>query len=212
MLKLQLVKADVKPVILTLNKSSKFIAELYWNSKHDVDVHALALNQNGSLDDDAGRILSSYNTACVLQSDGVTNIVAGTKKPFQNPLGYLNHEGDKRSGVNADESKPEETIVIDVEKVPSDIEKIIFAVSIHPPTTATFSQVKDARLVIKDDNGAILIDAELTSDFDQYSVITLGGIVKEEGTWKFSPKAIGYDKNDDGSIADFNTIIIANNG
>ena len=45
MLKLQLVKADVKPVILTLNKSSKFIAELYRNSKHDVDVHALALNQ-----------------------------------------------------------------------------------------------------------------------------------------------------------------------
>lgn len=211
MLKLQLTKENVKPVILTLNKSSKFVAELFWDSKHDVDVHALALDANKSIDDDASRILSSYNPACVLQSDGKTNIIAGTKKPFQNPLGYLKHEGDKRTGTTGGENDPEEIIVIDIEKVPEGIESVIFAVSIHPPATSTFAQVKNARLVIKDDNDAILIDAALTSDFDQYSVITLGGIVKEDGTWKFSPRSIGYDKGSDGGAADFNTIIEANN-
>lgn len=210
MIKLALVKEEVKPVILALNKCTKFVAKLFWESKHDVDVHALALNKSGSIDDDAGRILSSYNPACVLQSDGTTNIVQGTKKPFQNPLGYLRHEGDKRSGLSQG-ADPDEIIVIDLEKIPNDIGSIAFVVSIHPPSTATFAEIKDCRVVIEDDNGTVLIDGSLTSEFDQYSVVTIGAVVNEEGTWKFSPRAVGYDKDSDGTPASLNTVIADNN-
>lgn len=211
MIQLPLVKEDAKPVILQLNKSTKFVAELFWNSMHDVDVHALALNKQGSLDDDAGRILSSYNTACVLQSDGKTNITQGTKKPFQIPLGYLKHEGDRRDGMKAGEAVPDEVIVVDLEKVPSDIGKVSFVVSIHPPSTATFAEVRDCHIVIKDDNGTVLIDGSLTSDFDGYSVVTVGSVINEDGVWKFHPQAVGYDKDAAGAPATLNTVIEDNN-
>lgn len=211
MIKLPLVKDEVKPVILALSKSTKFIAELFWNSKHDVDVHALAMNKQGSIDDDAGRILSSYNTACVLQSDGTTNITQGTKKPFQVPLGYLKHEGDRRDGMKSGEEVPDEIIIVDLEKIPADIGKVSFVVSIHPPSTATFAEVRDCHIVIKDDNGTVLIDGSLTSDFDGYSVVTVGSVTNEDGVWKFHPQAVGYDKDASGAPATLNTVIEDNN-
>lgn len=211
MIQLALTKESGRSVIMPLNKCTKFVAKLFWDSKHDVDVHALALDRSGSLDDDAGRILSSYNTACVLQSDGQTPISQGTKKPFQNALGYLKHEGDRRDGMKAGEAEPDEVIVIDLEKVPADIASVAFVVSIHPPSTSTFAEVKNCRIVIEDDNGTALIDGSLTSDFDGYSVVTIGSVANEGGTWKFNPKALGYDKNPDGSPADLNTVISDNN-
>lgn len=211
MIKLSLVKEDAAPVLLTLSKATKFVAKLFWQSKHDVDVHALALNANGSIDDDAGRILSSYNTNCVLQSDGTTKIVAGTKKPFQNPLGYLCHEGDKREGLKGAEANPDEIVVINLEKMPEDIQSVVFVVSIHPPSTATFSEIRDCRVVIEDDNGTVLIDGSLTRDFDKFSTVTLGRVTRENGNWEFVPKAIGYDLDADGKPATLNTVISENN-
>lgn len=208
-MKLNLTKEESKPVVLTLNKCSKFTAKLFWQSKHDIDVHAVSLNNAASIDDDAGRILSTYNPACVLQSDGKTNITAGTKKPFQNHKGYLKHEGDRRDGLKGDDNQPDEVIVFDIESIPQgeEVGSVIFAVSIHPPSTATFSEIRDCRIVIEDDNGKQLIDGMLTSDFDQYGVVVVGRIENNNGVWEFNPRAIGYDKNSDGSPADFNTVL-----
>lgn len=211
-IQLNLAKPKVAPVVMTLNKVSRFTAKLFWDSKHDCDVHLLALDSNGSIDDDASRILSTYNPACVLQSNTDQNILAGTKKPFQNPQGYLLHNGDKRDGLQGDQREPDEVVEIDLEVKPKEIVEVAFVVSIHPPSTATFSEVRNARIVIEDDNGKVLIEGALTSDFDQYHIVKIGSIKEVSGNWAFNAQAIGYDKGPDGtSSADLNTVIADHN-
>lgn len=191
MLNISVTKDNNQALKIAQSKVNKFIIELYWESKHDIDASLVALDNN-RIDDDGDRILYCMNMDNVLQSDTSVNIKSGTKYPFQNKGGYLLHTGDVRDGLQVDGA--DETMIFDATKAPNNINSVAIVVGIYPPTSATFSEVKNAKVIVKDETGLKLLEGNLTTDFDQYDVVRFGSFVKDEnGQWNFLPQGVGFN-------------------
>ena len=72
--------------------------------------------------------------------------------------------------------------------------------TIFPSTAGVFANVKDCYVVVEDDTGKELLRASLTGDFDQYNVAVTGGLIFDNGDWKFNP-------NSKGITGDFNALL-----
>lgn len=185
--------AGAKPLAFALSKNHKFIVELFWDSKHDLDAHAVGLRQGRCTDGEM--CLSTYNPTLVQVDNPSKNHFSGSKDPFRNACGSLVHQGDKRTGISVDVRAPDELMTIEMAKLDADVDEVSFFVTAHPPQQVKFKDVDNAKLVIKDDTGAVLLTANLTHDFDQYDMVQMGSIVKnaQTGAWDFNPVAVGIN-------------------
>lgn len=184
---------SAKPLQFAMSKNNKFHVELYWDSKHDLDAHAVGLRQGHCQDGEM--CLSTYNPTLVQVDDPSKNNFAGSKAAFRNQVGSMVHQGDKRSGLTVNGQVPDEVLTIEMSKLPSDVDEVGFFVTAHPPLCIKFKDVNDAKIVIKDDAGEVLLTANLTHDFDQYDMVQMGSIVKNAatGAWDFKPVAVGIN-------------------
>lgn len=195
MIQLDLSKEVKAPISFSLSKVRRYIVELYWESAHDLDAHAIAL-KDGKLtcEDD---ILSTYNNQLVLTEDVSVNHNPRSeiKKPFQNLSGSLMHSGDARTGLSINAREPDEIVIIDTTKIDPSKNEISFFVTSHPPCKAKFNEVKDVKLLIKNDEGEILLTANLKQDFDQYDMVQMGSLMLNPVTndWEFSTIAVGLN-------------------
>ncbi|HSI20307.1 MAG TPA: TerD family protein [Verrucomicrobiae bacterium] len=192
-LELDLTKKGETPKKLSLNlsKPARFTVELYWDSEHDLDGHALLCTNDGSgakastLD----HVCSTYN--CVKTNDQGVLPVNADGKSFSTVEGALTHSGDARNGQIAD---VDEIITIDGAKVPAGINEIPIFVTIHPHKAATFAEVKTAGIRIKDDGGRILGDYELTANFAQFDAVQMGTLTLDPSTgWVYTPIGVGFN-------------------
>lgn len=189
---LDVTKEATPAISLNVNKVSQYIIELSWESKHDLDGGLIALS-NGRLDGDFDRVLSTFNPNMVLQSDTTKNISRGSKYPFQNKASYLFHSGDVLDGTTV--SGVDETAIFDVDNAPSTVNGVAIVLGIYPPNSPTnqsalFGEVKNAKVVIKT-NERTLLEANLTSDFNDADTVKFGTIEFVNNDWKFNPNAIG---------------------
>lgn len=203
MIQLNLTKEAAGPISFSLCKIQKYIVELYWESQHDLDVHAIAL-KGGKLTGIQG-ILSTYNGGLVTSANPAVNHVSGGKEMFQNINGSLIHHGDARSGISVNQALPDEVLTVDLPKLTDGTDEIGFFITTHPPSSAKFSQVNDAKLVIKDDSGATLLTANLTNDFDSFDMVQMGSLVLNPASngWEFNPHATGINGSFNDIIAMF---------
>lgn len=190
---LELVKEEVaQPIVFAMSKNNKFIVDLYWESKHDLDVHAIALGADGKYKD-VQDILSTYNPHLVKVANPAIKHVSGNSEAFQNIEGSLIHTGDSRNGLST-EPTPDETLEVIPPNLRAGRQQVAFFITNHPPATATFKDVNGARIVIKDEDGTELLQANLTRDFDAYGVVQIGAIQQDPDTleWSFLPVAAGF--------------------
>jgi stress response protein SCP2 len=185
--------AGAKPLAFALSKNHKFHIELYWDSKHDLDAHAMGLRVGSCTDSEM--CLSTYNPTLVQTDNPSLNNFAGSKAAFRNACASLSHLGDKRTGISVDGRQPDEVMTVEMSRLPSDVDEVSFFVTAHPPQQVKFKDVDNAKLVIKDDAGVVLLTANLTHDFDQYDMVQMGSIVKnaQTGAWDFNPVAVGIN-------------------
>ena len=108
--------------------------------------------------------------------------------------GSVNHLGDNRTGEGDGD---DESIAVDLSKVPADIEKIAFAVTIHDGQAngQTFGQVSNAyiRVLNQDNNGEELARFDLSEDGSTEVAMIFAELYRHNGEWKF--KAIGQGFN-----------------
>ena len=208
MMQLPLVKAEAaKPFQLAMTKVDKIFVKLFWNSKHDLDAHALSL-QDGKIEnwDD---VLSTYNKNLIKVDAPNGAHLAGTKGAFRTLSGSMVHLGDSRSGLVNAQREPDETIEIYLNKLGTRNE-VPFFITNHPPSTATFKEISDVVVLIEDSDGKELIQAFLSNDFQDYGAVQCGAITKntETGAWDFFPVARGIE-GDNGvlSAGTFNHIL-----
>lgn len=203
--KLDLTKETKHVVELGLTKNNKFFAELYWKSKVDLDAHAIAISKQAgvrTINGEAKRILSVYNKGVVLLADDLTKTLSqgSIGSAFTVPEQYMTHTGDMRSSSNF-AVEPEEVLEVDLSKLPNNIDEIAFIVSIHPPMSNTFEMVKDAKLIIREEDGTALIEASLTDEFKDSNIVHLGSVTKNSnGVW-------GYDADTSGIVGNFNDVL-----
>ncbi|MCI3939337.1 TerD family protein [Chryseobacterium aahli] len=113
---------------------------------------------------------------------------------LNSPDGALTHTGDDPSGKNSD-GDDDEAIMIDLAKVDSRVEEILFVVTIEDfeRRKQNFGQVRNSYIRIVDQsNNQEIAKYELDEDFSIETGIEFGRLYKKNGSWKFEASGIGY--------------------
>lgn len=119
---------------------------------------------------------------------------------YNNPKsrnGAVVHTGDNLTGGSDGD---DEQIIIDLEKVPSEIERLAICVTIyeHDVRRQNFGQVSNAyiRLVKMQDefdsDGENVLRFDLEEEFSIETALVVAEIYRRNGQWKFNAVAAGY--------------------
>ena len=156
---------------------SKMVVGLGWNARatageaFDLDASAFMLNASDKVPSDANFVF--YNQD-------------------KSPEGSVKYMGDNRTG---DGDGDDETIVIELDRVPGDIEKIAVCVTIHQAAERkqNFGQVSGAfiRCVDASTNQEVA-RFDLSEDFSVETAVVFGTIYRNAGAWKFRAVGQGY--------------------
>ena len=143
---------------------------------------------DGGYDFDLDASVFMTNAQGKVQSEG-DMIYYNNKK---HSSGSVEHLGDNRTGAGDGD---DEQIVIDLSKVPANIEKIDFTVTIYEADVRhqNFGQVENAyiRIVNKDTNEE-LIRYDLTEDYSVETAVVIGELYRHNGEWKFNAIGSGF--------------------
>ncbi len=103
--------------------------------------------------------------------------------------GSIVHTGDNRTGAGDGD---DESIIVLLDKIPADIQKVVFCVTIHDADARkqNFGQVNHAyvRIVNKDSSNEVA-RYDLSEDASVETAMIFGEIYRHTGEWKF--KAVG---------------------
>ncbi|WP_373707952.1 TerD family protein [Kaistella sp.] len=110
------------------------------------------------------------------------------------PDGALTHTGDDPDGKSSD-GDDDEAIIVDLAKVDSKVEEILFVVTIadFEARKQNFGQVRNSYIRIVDNsNNEEIAKYELDEDFSIETGVEFGRLYKRNGSWKFEASGIGY--------------------
>ena len=159
----------------SIGSMQKFTVGMGWDTNttdsgqaFDLDASAFALNASGKVLSESHFIF--YNN-------------------LKSPEGLIEHTGDNRTG---DGDGDDESIKIDLSKLPAGCEKISFVVTIDDAEARgqNFGQVRNAFVRVYDSStNEEVIKYDLGEDFSVETAIEFGELYLKDGAWKF--KAIG---------------------
>jgi tellurium resistance protein TerD len=137
----------------------------------DLDASAFMLKADGKVRSDADFIFyNQKKSAC----------------------GSVEHLGDNLTGKGEGD---DETLVVQLNKVPTDVERVTFAVTIHEAETRkqNFGQVSNAFIrVVNKDSGVEIARYDLSEDASVETAMIFGEIYRHNGEWKFKAIGQGY--------------------
>ncbi len=111
---------------------------------------------------------------------------------MRSTCGSVEHTGDNRTGAGDGD---DEALIVLLDKVPPDIQKIAFTVTIHEADMRrqNFGQVSNAyvRIVNKDNNNEVA-RYDLSEDASIETAMIFGEIYRHSGEWKFRAVGQGY--------------------
>lgn len=113
-------------------------------------------------------------------------------KNLKHKSGSVEHLGDNLTGAGEGD---DEQIKIDLSKVPANVDKIDFTVTIYDADARKqkFGQVENAYIrVINDETGVELIRYDLGEDFSIETAVVVGEIYRNKGEWKFNAVGSGW--------------------
>ena len=115
---------------------------------------------------------------------------------YNNPkdvAGSITHLGDNKTG---DGEGDDEQIRIELSKVPTNIEKVNFTVTIHEAAerSQNFGQVSNAFIRILDETtNEELIRYDLSEDYSIETAVVVAELYRNNGEWKFSAVGSGFE-------------------
>ncbi|SFG24180.1 tellurium resistance protein TerD [Lachnospiraceae bacterium C7] len=158
---------------------SKIMVGLGW------DVNEF--DSGADFDLDASAFLLGSNGKCTVDQDF---IFYGN---LTHSSGGVVHMGDNRTGEGEGD---DEQIEVDLSKVPANIERIAFTVTIYDAEkrNQNFGQVSNAFIRIVDENlNDEIIRYDLGEDFSIETAIVVGELYRHNGEWKFNAIGSGFN-------------------
>ena len=145
-----------------------------------------AFDSGSDFDLDAAAFMCGSNGKCPTEKEFVFygNLEHGS--------GSVKHMGDNLTGEGDGD---DEQILIDLSKVPSNVEKIAFTVTIYDADQRrqNFGQVSNAYIRIVDDvTNTELIRYDLGEDFSIETAVVVGELYRHNGEWKFNAIGSGF--------------------
>lgn len=106
--------------------------------------------------------------------------------------GSILHTGDNLTG---DGDGDDEALKIDLARVPADVNKLVFVVTIHlaAERNQNFGQVGGAFIRIVDEaSGREVVRYDLSEDYSTQTALLFGELYRHAGDWKFRALGEGY--------------------
>jgi tellurium resistance protein TerD len=157
---------------------SKILIGLGWDTNKydggadfDLDAAAFLLGENGKVKTDADFVFYSN---------------------LKHASGAVEHTGDNLTGEGEGD---DEAIKVDLSKIPADIAKIDFTVTIYDAETRSqnFGMVSNAFIrVVNEANGQELIRYDLGEDYSVETAVVVAEIYRNAGEWKFNAVGSGF--------------------
>jgi tellurium resistance protein TerD len=119
------------------------------------------------------------------------------------PEGSVEHTGDNLTGEGEGD---DETVLVDLARVPDLCDKIVFPVSIHEAELRgqSFGQVRNAYIrVLNTVDGTELARYDLSEDASTETAMIFGEVYRYNGEWKFRAVGQGYASGLRGIALDF---------
>lgn len=110
----------------------------------------------------------------------------------RSPEGSVEHTGDNRTG---DGDGDDESVKIDLSKVPAEIQKIAITVTIHDGESRgqNFGQVQNAFIrILNDQSNTEIVRFDLNEDYSTETAMIFGELYRHSGEWKFRAVGQGY--------------------
>ena len=158
---------------------SKILVGLGWNIKQydsgddfDLDASAFLLGANGKVTNDYDFIF--YHN-------------------LNHSSGAVSHTGDNLTGSLG--ANDDEVIRVDLKKLPENIEKVAFTVTIYDADIRhqNFGQISKAYIRIVDEvSGKELTRYDLGEDFSVETAVVVGELYRSSGEWKFNAIGSGF--------------------
>jgi len=111
---------------------------------------------------------------------------------LSSPCGSVVHQGDNRTGAGDGD---DESVKVDLSKVPADVQKISVTVTIHDAESRNqnFGQVSNAFIrVVNDENNEEVARYDLSEDYSIETAMIFGELYRHNGEWKFKAVGQGY--------------------
>ncbi|HGM4435033.1 TPA: TerD family protein [Pseudomonas aeruginosa] len=166
---------------LSLSKEApgltKILVGLGWDprstdgTQFDLDASAFMLNATGKVRGDADFIF--YNQ-------------------LKSPDGSVEHTGDNRDGAGDGD---DEAIKVDLSRVPADVDKIAFTVTIHDAENRrqNFGQVSNSFIrIVNEANGSEIVRYDLAEDASTETAMIFAELYRHNSEWKFRAVGQGY--------------------
>jgi len=106
--------------------------------------------------------------------------------------GAVVHTGDNLTGEGEGD---DEAVQVDLGKVPADVQKLVFAVTIYEATARrqNFGMVANAFIrIVNDETDREIIRFDLSEDASIETAMILGELYRRRGDWKFRAVEQGY--------------------
>lgn len=166
---------------LSLSKTdptlTKILVGLGWDpratdgTEFDLDASAFLLNANGKVRGEADFIF--YNQ-------------------LKSADGSVEHTGDNRTGAGDGD---DEVVKVDLSRVPADVDKIAFTVTIHDADARkqNFGQVGNSFIrIVNEVSGAEVVRYDLAEDASTETAMIFAELYRNNGEWKFRAVGQGY--------------------
>lgn len=112
---------------------------------------------------------------------------------LKSQCGSVEHTGDNLTG---DGDGDDESIKINLQKVPQNVQTIVIAVTIHEAVSRgqNFGQVSNAFIRVVDDTTNIeVVRYDLSEDYSIETALIFGELYRHAGEWKFRAVGQGYE-------------------
>ena len=145
-----------------------------------------AFDSGADFDLDAAAFMVGANGKCPTEQEFIYY------HNLSHPSEALKHMGDKLKGEGEGD---DEQIEVDLAKIPANIEKVAFTVTIYDADTRrqNFGQVSNAFIRIVDETtNTELIRYDLGEDFSIETAVVVGELYRHNGEWKFNAIGSGF--------------------
>lgn len=166
---------------LSLSKTdpnlTKILVGLGWDPR---------VTNGAEFDLDASAFLLGANSKVRSESDFIFY------NQLRSPEGAVEHTGDNRTGVGEGD---DEVIKVDLNRVPNDVYKIVFTVTIHEADMRkqNFGQVSNSFIrIVNEASGSEVARYDLAEDASTETAMIFAELYRYNSEWKFRAVGQGY--------------------
>lgn len=163
---------------------------LKWDGDTDLDASVFMCGEDGQIVNDAAFVF--YNSEN--RAEAFDRAKHGNKRNWMKVVPPMSADGAVVGSVDERSGGSEEVINVDLAKVATEVQEIVFVATIHGDNES-FGDVTNASItVVNTDNDEELCHYALNEDFtNETAVVAASLTVDEDGEWNFNALGQGYE-------------------